>query len=64
VPISAVIVMSGVGASEAAAGFQGKPVSIVPRSHSVRIQAPASTTTSATRLSRPNRQASPAAIAG
>jgi len=62
--INAPVVMSGVEASVAAAGFQGNPVNIVPRSHSVMAQAPPNTTTRATRSSRPKRHASPAAIAG
>ncbi len=60
----AVMLISEVGASDAAAGFHGKPVNMVPRSHSVIAHAPPSVSTSATRLSRPKRQARPAAIAG
>ena len=63
-PISAVTVMRGVGASAAAAGFHGKPVKTTLRSHSVIAQAPPSTVTMTTRSSRPNHQATPVAIAG
>ena len=62
--MSGVTVISGVGASAAAAGFHGNPVNIVPRSHSVIVQAPPRTSTSTTRLSRPKRQARPVASAG
>ena len=45
-------------------GFQGKPVKIPPRSHSVIAQAPARPSTSAIGRLRPNVQATPTASIG